>query len=88
MTDAVRQLMLAYLRGEATAEQVVAAVKPRPTEPPPKSKSTDQVLLETTQDYVTARVWDETWADVERMWGLLTPARQEELTRARQRAGR
>jgi len=77
----VRKLTLAYLRGEVTAETVVSRIKAVR----PKGKtSADETLLETSEGFVK-ETSEDTWATVDRYWGLMTKKQQNELLAARKR---
>lgn len=79
--SAVRQLTLAFIRGEVKAEDVVKQVR----NPQQVEKSPEQVTLETSEDFQSQETVENTWADVDRYWDMLTPEQQDELTKARLR---
>lgn len=78
--SAVRLMTLAFVRGDATAEDVVRLVEL----PRKRNISVEETIRQTNEDF-TQDVPENTWSDVDRYWSMLDETQQDQLTAARKR---
>jgi hypothetical protein len=81
----VRGLMIQFIKGEVSADDVAKAVVP--FHGPWPEKTTDQAMREDVEDFVADIGPENTWRDVLWAWDYLTPTQQQQLDQARARYG-